>query len=492
MGVKGVAQSTSCAIAVILACVLSVECDGQERIGDDTRTEFQAAERDLQRLIDGEGAPPAYLEYVKLKEALNKREETYRQDIRPTQQRIHELSEDSEFDAWREKIRKASIHLGGLRRKVENDLQQRGQELQERRREELATIAVKEAPEARALGFTIVNYPIVDGSTSTRPLGLLVACKVLGSRYEWVAAERYSGRWDIAGRPPGAFEYADFLRTLGVPIEWVHDAVYPNLTLVSFRPIAVPADPPDREDARRSVVINHMLNVHAGTHGAYENVINGKSDISLVAREPSADEFALARQVGVELDVTPIALDAFVFIKNYENPVAGLSTEQIKGIYSGKLTKWSDAGGPDEAITAYRRNKNSGSQELMDTLVMNDTSYAQLNDWRTKDIVHSGMGGPYIALTNDKWGLGYSVYYYEHFMAASPNTKLMAVDGVLPSFNTIQSGEYPYITDVYAVVRKMDPGGSGAVEIRDWLLSHEGQAVIRESGYVPVKRMPAG
>jgi len=485
MGARRSVLKTAYASVFVLAWGLVSFCCGQEQEGDDTRTEFEAAEQELQRLIDGEGAPRAYLEYVKLKEALDKREETYRAEILPTQERLRELWEDEELDAWREKIQQASVHLGSLRRELEKDLQQRGQVLQERRRDELATIAVKEAPGARAFGFTIVTYPVVDGSTSTRPLGLIIACKMLGCQYRWVGAEPYTGQWSIAGRPPGAFEYMDFLRTPGIPIEWVRDAFYPDLTLVSFRPIATPAEPPNREDARRSVVVNHMLNVHAGTHGAYENVITGKSDIGLIARQPSIDELALAAKEGVELDVTPIALDAFVFLKNYENPVAGLTTDQIKGIYSGKLGKWSEVGGPDEAITPYRRDKNSGSQELMETLVMRETSFANLDDWRNI-YTRSGMGGPFIALTNDKWGIGYSVYYYEHFMAASPNTELLAVDSVMPSFATIQAGQYPYVTSVYAVIRRDAGEDSGAVKIRDWLLSSEGQEVIRESGYVPL------
>jgi phosphate transport system substrate-binding protein len=73
-------------------------------------------------------------------------------------------------------------------------------------------------------------------------------------------------------------------------------------------------------------------------------------------------------------------------------------------------------------------------------------------------------------------------------MAASPNTELLAVDGVLPSYETIQAGQYPYVTSVYAIVRKPPHEDSRALEIRDWLLSPEGQAVVRESGYVPLRK----
>ena len=71
-------------------------------------------------------------------------------------------------------------------------------------------------------------------------------------------------------------------------------------------------------------------------------------------------------------------------------------------------------------------------------------------------------------------------------MAGSPNTKLMAVDGVLPSYDTIRARRYPYVTEVYVVTRKGLKADSGPAKLKAWLLSAEGQAVVRESGYVPL------
>jgi phosphate transport system substrate-binding protein len=230
-----------------------------------------------------------------------------------------------------------------------------------------------------------------------------------------------------------------------------------------------------------------MLTVHAGTHGAYENVITGKAAMGLVARRPSEDELDLARDNNVEIDVEPVALDAFVFIMNYKNPVTNLSATQIRSIYSGKLKNWQEVGGPDNRIRAYRRNRNSGSQELMETLVMTDTAFEDLDYPRSRNLVHQGMGGPYIALTHDQEGIAYSVYYYEHFMSGSPNTRLIAVDGVMPSYETIRNRTYPYVTEVYAAVLQKNAANSPAARIRKWVLSDEGQAVVRESGYVPIK-----
>ena len=97
-----------------------------------------------------------------------------------------------------------------------------------------------------------------------------------------------------------------------------------------------------------------------------------------------------------------------------------------------------------------------------------------------------GKGAPYIALNRDTSGLGYSGFYYERFMAGSPDTKVVAVDGVMPSYETIRDGRYPYVTEVYVVTLKGLDANSDAAKFKAWLLSEEGRAVVRESGYVPL------
>ena len=76
-------------------------------------------------------------------------------------------------------------------------------------------------------------------------------------------------------------------------------------------------------------------------------------------------------------------------------------------------------------------------------------------------------------------------------MAGSPDTELLAVDGVMPSYASIRDATYPYVTKVYAVIRRETPEDAGAARLRDWLRSAEGRAVIRESGYVPLRTTAA-
>lgn len=291
--------------------------------------------------------------------------------------------------------------------------------------------------EEEELSLSMEDYPKVDGSTSTHPLGVLIACKMLDIPYEWVED--------------------DWIGTKSI----------------------VPSPSDEEENEIRDFI--YQSTQHHGTHGSYVNLINGESDLILVARSPSEDELELALNEGVELVAKPIALDAFVFILNATNPIGSLTLDQIKKIYTGDITNWSEVGGVAHEINPYQRNENSGSQELMENLVMKDTEMMD-----APDLILWGMMGPINALSYDELGIGYSVYFYEQFMAPNERIKLCGVEGVVPSKDTISSKEYEFTAEVYAVIREDTSKDDSAYKLRDWLLSENGQSVIEESGYVPI------
>ena len=93
---------------------------------------------------------------------------------------------------------------------------------------------------------------------------------------------------------------------------------------------------------------------------------------------------------------------------------------------------------------------------------------------------------PIYAVSDDINGIGYSVYYFEQFMAPNELIKVIAVDGIQPTQETIKSLHYPFTTEVYLATRNDLPGESIANQLREWMLSPLGQVVIAESGYVPL------
>ncbi|MDU0333146.1 substrate-binding domain-containing protein [Paenibacillus sp. 3LSP] len=214
---------------------------------------------------------------------------------------------------------------------------------------------------------------------------------------------------------------------------------------------------------------------------AYKNLIEGRADI-IFAAAPSEGQIAAARKLGKELKLTPIGREAFVFFVNASNPVTGLTTEQIRGIYSGEITRWSEVGGRNERIRAFQRPEDSGSQTML-IRVMDGRELAT----PPKENVASGMGG-IISRTADyrnyKNALGYSFLYYATEMVNNGNIRLLAIDGVKPERATIASGEYPFAAEFYAVTTGSD--NPNVERLIEWIQSSQGQYLVEQTGYTPL------
>ena len=229
---------------------------------------------------------------------------------------------------------------------------------------------------------------------------------------------------------------------------------------------------------------NNSLNVTT-TDYAWRNLIEGKNDLLLVY-EPSSETKKIIDESPVKLKVTPIGIDALVFIVNQKNKVKNLTTEQIRDIYSGKITNWKELGGDDQVIEAYQRVLNSGSQTLFLNLVMKDVKPVDA----PKKYRIEGMDGLIEALAsynNEGNALGYSVFYYAKKMYAQPGLELISVDGIMPSDETIGSAKYPFLNQYYLVIREDTPADSETMKLYNYILSDKGKEDIKKAGYIPVK-----
>lgn len=290
--------------------------------------------------------------------------------------------------------------------------------------------------------FSVQNYPRVDGSTSAHPLGVLVACKLTGTPCVWFEYGRTRRLWPV------------ILNDVQKQQRAVHPEIHDALNRKTF---------------------------HNGTHKSYVSLVSHEADMIFVARQPSEDELMLAEQKGVEFEIRPVALDAFVFLVHSDNIVKSLSLQQIRDIYSGKITNWKQVGGADQNINAYQRNRNSGSQETMIKLVMKETKMIS-----PVEMIGLSMQGPYNFLAKDKNGIGFTFFYYNSRMSPDPRIRPCAVNNILPGSETIASREYMFVTEVYVVNLKGLAKESASMRLREWLISSQGQKVVAESGYVPV------
>ena len=222
---------------------------------------------------------------------------------------------------------------------------------------------------------------------------------------------------------------------------------------------------------------------HTKTTLSFYALVSGEADLLLVAR-PAEEAFAYADEMGVELEMRPIGVDALVFLTGEENPVDGLTRQQAVGIYTGEITNWQEVGGADAEIIAYQRNKTAGSQVMMENVVMDGEPMMDAPmEYRPSEM--GALVDEVASYRNSADAIGYSVYYYVTEMYLREGVKLLAIDGVAPSNETIASGEYPYTQYNYAVIRKDEKENSPARQLFDFLTTPEGKALMAAQGYVP-------
>ncbi len=164
---------------------------------------------------------------------------------------------------------------------------------------------------------------------------------------------------------------------------------------------------------------------YQNTIRGFDALVDGSVDLFFTAH-PSKEQMLSAQEKGVEIEIVPIGLEAFVFFVNKDNPVDGLTSEQIRSIYRGEITSWEDI-----------------------------------------------FGG----------AIGYSFRYYLSGMVADENVKMLAVDGVYPDAENIRNGSYPITANFYVVYRK-DNHNPNVDRLVEWLISDEGQTMIEACGYV--------
>ena len=222
------------------------------------------------------------------------------------------------------------------------------------------------------------------------------------------------------------------------------------------------------------------------TSNAWSNIANGNADILLVY-EAAEDTKAYLDTVGTELEITPLGRDALVFINNEQNSVNNLTQQQLIDIYTGNVTNWNEVGGEDLEIIPYQRVATSGSQSLFMKLLMKDI--VPMDAPMELRPAEMGMLIDELARYNNEGNaLGYSVFYYASYMYQQPGLKMIAVDGVQPSDETIADGSYPLLNEYYLVIRADEPEDSPARQLRNWILTDEGRAAIIEAGYIPMPK----
>jgi len=206
-----------------------------------------------------------------------------------------------------------------------------------------------------------------------------------------------------------------------------------------------------------------------GSSSGIQAVSEGRCDIGLASRDLKEEEQA-------DLTGTVVAIDGIGIIVNSENPVADLSVEQVGKIYTGEIANWKEVGGKDAPIVCIGREAASGTrdgfEEVTDT--KDKCKYSQ-ELTSTGDVVQTVSGNP-------------NAIGYASVASVNDSVRAVSIEGVEPTEDAIQSGQYKIQRNFVLVTKKNASLSKAAQDFFDFATSGQADSLITKAGAVPVKR----
>lgn len=209
-------------------------------------------------------------------------------------------------------------------------------------------------------------------------------------------------------------------------------------------------------------------------------LINGTTDICQSSRpmKDSEKEKLAARYSTPPVEVA-VAKDGVTIYVHPSNSIRDISIDQLKGIFTGKITNWKELGGADAKIVILSRENSSGTYAFFKEEVLGG------RDFSPRAQTLPGTAAVVNAVSKEKNGIGYGGAAYAKNIRLLPVKKDASSPAVPPSSEKIKSGEYPLARPLYFYLPKK-PEGEIARFI-EWVLGAEGQALAEKVGYFAVK-----
>jgi phosphate transport system substrate-binding protein len=204
-----------------------------------------------------------------------------------------------------------------------------------------------------------------------------------------------------------------------------------------------------------------------GTSAGLEAVRNGTADIGMASRNLKDSEKA-------DLLPTLIALDAVAVVVHPGNTTGSLTIDQVRGIFSGAIRNWSEVGGADRPIVIIDKEAGSGTKAVFEELLMKDEAIG------TSAIIIDGTPAARQAVASDPAAIGYI-----SLAAVTPEVKAIALDGVMPSKENVQTGKYP-LSQPFVIATKKSPSQLSRQFI-EYVLGQKGQGIAAQAGLITVK-----
>lgn len=222
--------------------------------------------------------------------------------------------------------------------------------------------------------------------------------------------------------------------------------------------------------------------VGGGSGTGIKGLIAGTTDIANASRKMKSDEIEEAKSKGIEPNEFKVGLDGLAVVVSNDNPVKQLDLDQLKDIFTGKITNWQQVGGKDENVTVISREANSGSHAYFREHVLNGEAFV------ANAVLVPTSKGVTEATGKMKGAIG---YVGVGDAKANKQVKILNIAGeaggeaLAPSEENVISGKYPISRPLY-VYTAGKPEGK-VKDFVDFMLGTDGQQIVKEQGYIPVK-----
>ena len=203
-----------------------------------------------------------------------------------------------------------------------------------------------------------------------------------------------------------------------------------------------------------------------GSSSGIKNTIDGTSNLGMSSRDLKDEEEQ-------SLDETQIAIDGIAVITNIENKVNDLTMNQVKDIFTGKITNWKEVGGEDAQIVVVSREEGSGTRD----------GFQELVGFESKELskdsqICDGSGAVKSTIEGNKNAIGYISFGY-----VKDDIKSVKIDGLEANDDNVVNGTYS-ISRPFLVVNQKDNLSEEAKSFVDFILSEEGQNIVSEEGFI--------
>lgn len=217
-----------------------------------------------------------------------------------------------------------------------------------------------------------------------------------------------------------------------------------------------------------------------GSGVGISSLINKTTDIAMASRNIKEKELKLANERGINVDEIVVGYDGITIIANKENLVKDIDDKTLGKVFRGEITNWKELGGEDATIVVLSRDSSSGTHEFFKEHIVRENNSNSKQEYGAKTLYMPSNQAIKQEVIANKYAIGYIGMGY-----MDNSVESLKVDGVEPTKENILNKSYPIAREVYWYTAKERDGVvKGLV---DYAISPQGQAIIEEEGFVPVK-----